>query len=118
MVTPIRFELTDDQRKALRLAMGRKGGLATRKEVKAWASHLLAQAVEGLPQGPPQRPQEKGECRPPSKAKARFEAAQAAPEDASCAHCGTLKERHGRMGFTCPPVIGKPKGRMFEREGA
>lgn len=37
-----------------------------------------------------------------------------APDRAICRHCGRIKEFHGKMAFTCPPMSGRPHGRMFE----
>ena len=116
MTVTIRMDVDDERRRRIRAAMGR-GGMATRAEVKAWVDQRVELGVLELP-----APKRRGRAAPaapatePSRFASRFEAAKAASELVVCRHCGTKKLRHGKMGFTCPPMPGRPKGRMFEAE--
>ncbi len=120
MIVQLRLDLDDNKRKAVRRALGHKGGLATRKEVTAWAMRLLedfsaaagaqvkaseAHTVGMEPPTPENDPvgrftPDRSDRR--SGSVERFRAAENAPAEAVCKHCGKAKDRHGRMGYSCP----------------
>lgn len=100
MVTQIKVVLDDVQRRQLRLALGFRGGLASRKEVAAWANGLIAQGLKAAPEAPIKVKRE------PSQMPEKLRKAALAPDDAVCKNCGRIKfPGHGRMGFICmvPP---------------
>jgi len=47
MITVIRLETTEEDRKAIRLAMGKKGGSASRKEVQTFVTNAYEKALHG-----------------------------------------------------------------------
>ncbi len=125
MISCFRWEVSDETRRRVRLALGFRGGLATRKEYEAWVLNILKGATLRLPETPVRArvlpPVEQDatetvgmsapEMRTTLKTvQARREAAEAAPEETKCRHCGYPKSRHGKMGFSCPA----PHRKSFE----
>lgn len=115
MKVSLSIEVPDHIRAGIRAHFNR-GGKATRNEVRVWINQAIAAAGRALP-APKVRAKRVaggtliGPFVPSHVRRAQIEAL---PDEAVCARCGKTKERHGRMGFTCPPASGLANGGTFQ----
>lgn len=108
MKTNLPLELTDTDRRRIRAAI-RRGGLATRSEIRIFADRAIREAIAAAPDPKPAR-RLKAAAPAPT-------AVQQLPGDTRCQLCERPKDDHGRMSLTCPPRPGRPKGRRFVAAG-
>lgn len=113
MVVNLQLTLSDEDRRRLRLALGHRGGKATRAETKAWALAALKVASQGWPEAPrarvkhdpdtsPLRPAHKAD-RPKVKAIHYNDIANDYDCDRAQPHrCGRSREDHGALGYCWP----------------
>jgi hypothetical protein len=119
MIVQLKLDLNDAQRRALRLAMGHRGGQAKRAEVKAWAMKLVHDALAGLDPAPTKRAKFNPETSP-LKVEKRAAAADKINyseigADAQCDYCGFKRRAHGALGFCTsadPHVDGSDESRF------
>ena len=112
MNVTVKLALTETDRRTIRAAMGR-GGQATRSDVRTFVDRAYREALGAAPE--PKRARVPFDAPAASTRPGRLAAAEAAPADALCRHCGRPKAiGHGRMGFSCLPLDGVPKGSVFE----
>lgn len=115
-----RWEASEDALRRIR-AKSNRTGLATRKEVVSWLNGVIESALIYLPEPKPGR-KKVADAKSPTEEIAtslrsrRLERARNAPDDAVCLVCGAVKARHGKMGYSCPAIVGLPKGGMFEAQ--
>lgn len=106
------LDVTDQDRRTVRAAIGR-GGVATRKEIRIFAERAIRGALAAAPEPKPRR-----QATTPPAAPRPLEQLQALPDETRCQRCERPKDEHGKMGLTCPPRPGRPKGQRFTPAGS
>lgn len=76
MKVTLKLDVTDDHRRRIKVALGYKGGMASRHDVRGW----VLRQVDLLPFAPG-----------PKARTVKAEVVKAAPKGPKCRHCGNVK---------------------------
>ena len=108
MKVNIAIELSEDQLRRVRAGAYKRGGRATRSEVRMWVTLLVGRALQAGPD-----PITRRKATPKSEPRPEPEPDVEVTDETPCRHCQRQRQSHGKMMGTCLPGFGAAPGSRF-----
>lgn len=108
MKTNIAFDFSELDRRTVRAAL-KRGGMATRKELRIFVDRAIRDALAKAPEPKPKRQKKAAPV-----VDQKRHALDTWPDDTRCTNCNRVKADHGRMSQSCLPSPGLRKGTRFK----